>query len=283
MEGRTRLKLRVTSHALGVMTLRFADSLNVSSVIERRIRPAAVPARAQSEQPAGEPADSPVARDFPMTLTMNYSGRLARSSIRRDPCTPWSSPDPTCRRSDSATNPTRRYPDRAGGAEVAVQQSQLLVSAEPGDRLTPPPASASPCRRNTAWWDQASPRWARRRRPRRRRSKDRRAPFRASRTRSWRRSRSATSACSSAGWPGWTRRPWRSTSCRPRTRRRPIMRGADTLARRSSGCKRAYRHSAGRRAQHRRAQCRGEQAPGIARREALGTAPRSCGCTVAHR
>ena len=32
MEGRTRMKIRVKSHALGVLTLRFADSLNVSSV-----------------------------------------------------------------------------------------------------------------------------------------------------------------------------------------------------------------------------------------------------------
>ena len=32
MEGRTRLKLRVKSYALGVLTLQFADSLNVSSV-----------------------------------------------------------------------------------------------------------------------------------------------------------------------------------------------------------------------------------------------------------
>src|SRR5204863_2310974 len=32
MEGRTKLKIRIKAHAIGVLTLRFADSLNVSSV-----------------------------------------------------------------------------------------------------------------------------------------------------------------------------------------------------------------------------------------------------------
>ena len=35
MDGRTRIKLRIKSHGIGVLTLRFAESLNVSSVVER--------------------------------------------------------------------------------------------------------------------------------------------------------------------------------------------------------------------------------------------------------
>ena len=78
MEGRTRLKLRVTSHALGVMTLRFADSLNVSSIDERRVRPVAVLARPQSEQRAGQPAATGGAR-----FHDDAHHRLCRPSCRQ--------------------------------------------------------------------------------------------------------------------------------------------------------------------------------------------------------
>ena len=77
MEGRTRIKLRVKSHALGVLTLRFADSLNVSSVMSDEFgRLMFLRVRNQNSVLVNLP--SAVARDFPLTL--NYSGRLARSS-----------------------------------------------------------------------------------------------------------------------------------------------------------------------------------------------------------
>ena len=78
MEGRTRLKLRVKSHALGVLTLRFADSLNVSSVTSDEFgRLLFLRVRNQNSVLINLP--SPVARDFPLTLTLNYTGRLART------------------------------------------------------------------------------------------------------------------------------------------------------------------------------------------------------------
>ncbi len=81
MEGRTRLKLRVKSQALGVLTLRFADSLNVSSVMSDELgRLLFLRVRNQNSILVNLP--SPVARDFPLTLTVNYSGRLARTSIQ---------------------------------------------------------------------------------------------------------------------------------------------------------------------------------------------------------
>ena len=77
MEGRTRIKLRVKSHALGVLTLRFADSLNVSSVMSDEFgRLMFLRVRNQNSVLVNLP--SAVARDFPLTL--NYSGRMARSS-----------------------------------------------------------------------------------------------------------------------------------------------------------------------------------------------------------
>lgn len=81
MEGTTRIKLRVKAHALGVLTLRFADSLNVSSVTSDEFgRLMFLRIRDQNSMLVNLP--SPVARDFPLTLTVNYSGRLVRTSFQ---------------------------------------------------------------------------------------------------------------------------------------------------------------------------------------------------------
>jgi len=81
MEGRTRIKLRVKSSALAVLTLRFADSLNVSSVMSEEFgRLLFLRVRNQNSVLVNLP--SAVARDFPMTLTVSYSGRLSRQSIQ---------------------------------------------------------------------------------------------------------------------------------------------------------------------------------------------------------
>ena len=80
MEGRTRMKLRIKSHGIGVLTMRFADSLNVSSVTSEEFgRLLFIRVRNQNSVLVNLP--SPVARDFPMTLTITYSGRLARQGI----------------------------------------------------------------------------------------------------------------------------------------------------------------------------------------------------------
>lgn len=80
MEGRTRMKIRITSHAIGVLTLRFAESLNVSSVYSDEFgRLLFLRVRNQNNLLVNLP--SPVARDFPMTLTVTYAGRLTRQNI----------------------------------------------------------------------------------------------------------------------------------------------------------------------------------------------------------
>jgi hypothetical protein len=101
MEGRTRMKIRIKSHAIGVLTLRFADSLNVSSVYSDEFgRLLFLRVRNQNSVLISLP--SPVARDFPMTLTITYSGRLARQSIQDESIT--SSPEQRGSQPDDVPN-----------------------------------------------------------------------------------------------------------------------------------------------------------------------------------
>jgi hypothetical protein len=81
MEGRTKMRLRIKASIIGVLTLRFADSLNVSSVTSDEFgRLLYLRVRNQNALLVNLP--SPVSRDFPMSLTVTYSGRLARQSIQ---------------------------------------------------------------------------------------------------------------------------------------------------------------------------------------------------------
>ena len=81
MEGRTRMKIRVKSHAVGVLTLRFADSLTVSSVSSDEFgRLLFLRVRNQNSVLVNLP--QPVSRDFPMTLTVTYAGRAERQRIQ---------------------------------------------------------------------------------------------------------------------------------------------------------------------------------------------------------
>ena len=81
MEGSTRLRIRVKSHSIGVLTLRFAESLNVSSVISDEFgRLLYLRVRNQNSILVNLP--QPVSRDFPMTLTIAYAGRLERQRIQ---------------------------------------------------------------------------------------------------------------------------------------------------------------------------------------------------------
>ena len=104
MEGRTRLKLRVKSHALGVLTLRFADSLNVSSVSSDEFgRLMFLRVRNQNSVLVNLP--SPVSRDFPLTLTLNYSGRLARTNVPDESTSVSGDPDTTVERGQRNSQP----------------------------------------------------------------------------------------------------------------------------------------------------------------------------------
>ena len=77
-----RLKVRVKSYALGVLTLRFAEEFNVQSITSDELgRLMFLRVRNQNSVVVNLP--SPVSRDFQMTLNIAYAGRIARSrSIR---------------------------------------------------------------------------------------------------------------------------------------------------------------------------------------------------------
>ena len=81
MEGRTRMRVRVKSHMMGVLTLRFAETLNVSSVVSDEFgRLLFLRVRNQNSVLVNLP--QPLARDFPLSLTIAYSGRLERQRIQ---------------------------------------------------------------------------------------------------------------------------------------------------------------------------------------------------------
>jgi hypothetical protein len=80
MEGRTRMSLRA-KQSMGVLTLRFADSLNVSAVTSDEFgRLLFLRVKNQNSLLVNLP--SPIARDFPLTLTIAYSGRLERQRVQ---------------------------------------------------------------------------------------------------------------------------------------------------------------------------------------------------------
>jgi len=132
MEGRTRLKLRVKSHALGVLTLRFADSLNVSSVTSDEFgRLMFLRVRNQNSVLVNLP--SPVSRDFPLTLTLNYSGRLARVNVHDESTSVSGDPHTTVDRSHDLSTIAAEVP--AAAVEPGQRNSQPddipLIPAEP--------------------------------------------------------------------------------------------------------------------------------------------------------
>lgn len=83
MEGRTKMQLRIKAHTASVLTLRFNDSLNVSSVVSDEFgRLLFLRVRNQNALLVNLP--QPVPRDFPMSLTIAYSGRISRQSIQEE-------------------------------------------------------------------------------------------------------------------------------------------------------------------------------------------------------
>jgi hypothetical protein len=83
LDGRTRLKLRVKAYALGVITLRLGEPFTVSSVTSDKLgRLLFLRVRNQNGLVINLP--SPVARDFELTLTIHYQGRVARQAIAEE-------------------------------------------------------------------------------------------------------------------------------------------------------------------------------------------------------
>ena len=78
-DGRAKLKIRVKSAAMGVLTLRFADSLNVSSVSSQEFGRLLF-LRVKNQNSILVNLPSAVPRDVSFTLTVAYSGRLEKQN-----------------------------------------------------------------------------------------------------------------------------------------------------------------------------------------------------------
>ena len=190
MDGRTRIRLRVKSTRSACS--RCARREPQRDVGHRATSSGGCCSCACATRTAcSSTCRQPVARDFPLTLTITYSGRLERQRIQDESV--------AATVADAAAQRAAGRPAvRAAGAEVAVQQSQLLVPAEPGHRLrhgAHSPDRAGRLSRGRVGHSRRADRQPPRRRPP---SRARRASFRASRTRSPRRSRCAISASWSA-------------------------------------------------------------------------------------
>ena len=83
IDGSTQLKIRVKAYALGTLTLRLADTLTVTSVTSDELgRLLFLKVKNQNSIVVNLPA--PVARDFLLTLSITYSGRLARQGLEEE-------------------------------------------------------------------------------------------------------------------------------------------------------------------------------------------------------
>jgi hypothetical protein len=86
IDGQTRMKLRVKAYALGVLTLRLAETLNVSSVTSDELgRLLFLRVRNQNSIVVNLPSSVP--RDYVLTMTVEYSGRLERQNTLEESVT----------------------------------------------------------------------------------------------------------------------------------------------------------------------------------------------------
>ena len=84
IQARTRLAIRVRSTSMSTVMLRLADALQVRSVVERRVRAAAPPARARPEHRARVSLPRVVPQDSDLTLIVTYDGRLSSQDLDVD-------------------------------------------------------------------------------------------------------------------------------------------------------------------------------------------------------
>ena len=238
---------------------------------ERRVRPAAVPARAQSEQRARQPALAGRAR-FPADADDHllgpprapaHPGRIGR---RRQATAARHARNPTTSRS------CRR--SRSGCSAIATTGIRRTRSP-----TTPPRGFASPCRSTITW---SRPAFS---------TPDRQPPRRAAPI------EGSSRVIPRASYSFTTPQPVRylgvlvsrmtrvdaatvALDIVPSSRRtRPTCAARRRCSSRSLACRRCRRHAAGRRAQHGAADGGREPAPGIAGpRRASAPPPRSSGC-----
>lgn len=161
--GTSRLRLRVRSFMLGALTLKLADNLTVASVTSRELgRLLFLKVRQQNSIVVNLPTALP--RDYELTLTIRYQGRLDRQQIdsetvqaerSRDPDIPGVAAEPNWLLSNRSTwYPQSPVTDYATAtlrvtvpAEFYVAASGVPISSEP--EALPASAGAPPRQRFT--------------------------------------------------------------------------------------------------------------------------------------
>ena len=130
IDGRARIHLKVRSAILGTLTLRLADPLVVQSIVSYEYgRLFGIRVKNQNTLVVNLP--TALARDSELTLTIAYAGRLEPQA-----------PDRETLALSKVQRGDRRPADADGaGAELSLQQPQLLVSAGAGQRLRDRPDS----------------------------------------------------------------------------------------------------------------------------------------------
>lgn len=86
LDGNTRLRIRVKTFALAVLTLRLAESLNVSSVYSEEFGRLLF-LRVHDQNSIVVNLPTPVPRDFALTITVAYQGRLTQQEMRDESAT----------------------------------------------------------------------------------------------------------------------------------------------------------------------------------------------------
>jgi hypothetical protein len=148
LTGRAVMRLRVKSFVLGALTLTLADTYTISSITSKELgRLLYLRVRNQNGVVVNLP--SPLSRDYELTLTVNYQGRIERQSINTEsmvqdrPRGPDELPTVPAERNWLLSNRAQWYP-QPGVTDYALSNLRVTVPVEYGVAASGVPASSEP-------------------------------------------------------------------------------------------------------------------------------------------
>ena len=149
LTGRAVMRLRVKSFVLGALTLTLGDTYTISSITSKELgRLLFLRVRNQNGVVVNLP--SPLSRDYELTLTVTYQGRLERQSIDsesigqdRGPQRQEDLPTVSSERNWLLSNRARWYP-QPGVTDYALATMRITVPLEYGVAASGVPASTEP-------------------------------------------------------------------------------------------------------------------------------------------
>ena len=148
LTGRAVLRLRVKSFVLGALTLTLADTYTISSITSKELgRLLFLRVRNQNSVVVNLP--SPLSRDYQLTLTIHYQGRIERQSINTEsmaqerPSRPDDVSMTVAERSWLLSNRAQWYP-QPGVTDYALANLRVSVPVEYGVAASGVSASSEP-------------------------------------------------------------------------------------------------------------------------------------------